>query len=128
MSGSFLTITGAFLKLGNFGLGFGAEKNDESDRESLTGRDAGFASFFMVTLEDGAAGVTAAFLAGGGGLAAGGSFNFRFFSFTSGVKVSARGTVYQTDVTYPLSDCFLPVSWQFRPIDAISALNSTPYP
>ena len=77
------------MKLGNFGLGFGAEKNDESDRESLTGRDTGFASFFTVTLEDDAAGVTATFFAGGA-LAPGGSLSFRFFSFTSGMKVSAR--------------------------------------
>ena len=81
MSGSF--FTGAFLKLGNLGLGFGAEKNDESDRESLTGRDTGLASFFRVTLEDDAAGVTATFLAGGGALATGGSSSFRFFTFGS---------------------------------------------
>lgn len=109
-------------------MGFGAEKNDESDRESLTGRDTGLVSFFTVTLEDDAAGVTAAFLAGGGALAAGGSFSFRFFSFTSGKKVSARRSVKQSDVTHPQSDWFLPVSWQFQPTDAISALNSTPYP
>lgn len=90
MSGSFLTVAGAFLKLGNFGLGFGAEKNDESDRESLTGRNTGLASFFIATLEDDAAGVTATFFMGGGALAAGGSFSFRFFSFASEIKVSAR--------------------------------------
>lgn len=37
-SGSFFTggATGAFLKLGNFGFGFGAEKKDESDFASFT--------------------------------------------------------------------------------------------
>ena len=115
------------MKLGNFGLGFGAEKNDESDRESLTGKDMGFASFFTVTLKD-EAGVTAAFFAGGAALAAGGSLSFRFFSFTSGMKVSAHWSAERSDVTHPQSDCFLPVSWQFQPTNAISALNSTPYP
>lgn len=116
------------MKLGNFGLGFGAEKNEESDRESLTGRDTGFVSFFTVTFEDDAVGVTATFFAGGGALAAGGSLSFRFFSFASKLKVSALRFAERTDVAYPLWDCPPPVSWQFRPINATSALNSTPYP
>lgn len=52
-SDSFFTATGAgaFLKLGSFGLGLGAEKNEESDLASLTaGATAVFAaSFFFGT-------------------------------------------------------------------------------
>ena len=96
------------MKLGNFGLGFGAEKNDESDRESLTGKDTGFASF-TVTLEDNTAGVMAAFFAGGADLVAGGSFSFLFLSFASRMKISAHRPSKQSDVTHPQLDCFLPV-------------------
>jgi hypothetical protein len=97
MSGSFLTTgRGAFLKLGNLGFGFGAEKNDESDLASLTAGMTGFTSF-LTTLEDaldtvGAEGVVD-FFAGGGAFAGGGSFSFRFLFF-----VSVRDT-RQKDIT-----------------------------
>jgi hypothetical protein len=68
-SGSFLTGARAFLKLGNLAFGFGAEKNEESERTSLTAR-TGFVSFFMaVGFDAEVVGATAAFLAGGGGFA-----------------------------------------------------------
>jgi len=79
-SGSFFTGTGAFLKLGSFGLGFGAEKNDESDLESLTAGVECLVSFFTTVPLDVE---TAVFLAGGGAFAAGGSLSFRFLALGS---------------------------------------------
>lgn len=77
VSGSFFTGAGAFLKLGSFGLGFGVEKNDESDFASLT------APAFVVAMVDFAiAGVTAVFFGGGPGFG-GGSDDFLFFVFVS---------------------------------------------
>lgn len=43
---------GAFLKLGSFGFGFGAEKNDESDLASLTSLTADLTSFLMTEALD----------------------------------------------------------------------------
>ena len=68
---------GAFLKLGSFGLGFGVEKNDESDFASLTA-PAFEAAVVILTV----AGVTAVFFAGGPGFG-GGSDGFLFFVFES---------------------------------------------
>ena len=69
---------GAFLKLGSFGLGFGVEKNDESDFASLTAL-ALVAAVVILTAAD----VTAVLFAGGPGLG-GGSDGFLFFVFGSG--------------------------------------------
>lgn len=80
-SGSFFTGTGAFLKLGSFGLGFGAEKNEESDLESLTAGMECLVSFFTAVPLDNEE--TAGFLAGGGAFAAGGSLSFRFLALGS---------------------------------------------
>lgn len=77
VSGSFFTGTGAFLKLGSFGLGFGAEKNDESDLASL------IAPAFVGVVVDFVVCVTAAFFAGGP-IFGGGSDGFLFFVFVSG--------------------------------------------
>jgi len=77
VSGSFFTGTGAFLKLGSFGLGFGVEKNDESDFASLTA-PAFVAAVEILTV----AGVTAVFFAGGPDFG-GGSDDFLFFVFGS---------------------------------------------
>jgi len=84
-SGSDLTTAvGAFLKLGSFGFGFGAEKKDESDLASLTAaRTTGLGSFFTAGLDDDVGVARAAFLTGGGAFR-GGSFNFRFLLFESG--------------------------------------------
>lgn len=66
------------MKVGSFGLGFGAEKNDESDLASFA---AGAVTFF-VTVFGGTRG-TAAFLTGTAeGLLTGAS-SFRFFVFGS---------------------------------------------
>lgn len=96
---SFLTCAGAgaFLKLGNFGLGFGAEKNDESDLASLTAvaavADFGL-SLASLTATTGLVVVvvlaTANFFCGGRGLVFGGSLGFRFFDFVS-VKAEMSG-------------------------------------
>lgn len=64
-SGSVLTMgCGAFLKAGSFGLGFGAEKKDESDLTSFTSFPTDLPSFFTTVLEDDAA-ETASFFVGG---------------------------------------------------------------
>lgn len=85
LADSFLaTGGGAFLKLGSFGLGFGAEKNEESDFASLTDVIAGFASFFKVAGLDVAEVATAGFFAGGATFDEGGSVGFRFLLFESG--------------------------------------------
>lgn len=88
-SGSFFTGAGAFLKLGSFGFGFGAEKKEESDLKSLDAGTVGLVSFFTtVVLAVGADGEeTATFFVGGGALAAGGSFSFRFFTLLSSVEL-----------------------------------------
>jgi len=65
------------LKLGSFGLGFGVEKNDESDFASLTA--PAFVTTIVVLV---VVGVTAVFLAGGPGFG-GGSDDFLFFAFES---------------------------------------------
>lgn len=80
------TGVGAFLKLGSFGLGLGAEKKDESDLTSLTSLAvAAFTSFLTtVTFDDGPADV-AAFLAGGTVLDAGASA-LRFLLLPSNPK------------------------------------------
>ena len=77
VSGSFFTGTGAFLKLGSLGLGFGVEKNDESDFASLTA-PAFVAAVVVLTVAD----VTAVLFAGGPGFR-GGSDDFLFFVFKS---------------------------------------------
>jgi hypothetical protein len=98
---------GAFLNVGNFGLGLGAEKNDESVFPSLTagaalalapptaaaaaaGAALGFlTSFFTVpaapvveaaVAEAGLAEATACFFAGGAGFGAGSSLRFLFLT------------------------------------------------
>lgn len=128
-SGSLLTGTGAFLKLGNFAFGFGAEKNDESERASLTAI-AGFVSFFSaVGFNVDMVGVIATFFAGGGAFADGRSTGFRFLSLESARdKISACPLMQRTDVTHPQFDHFLPVFGQFRPTGAICVPSSMPCP
>jgi hypothetical protein len=82
-SGSFLIRgTGAFLKLGSFGLGLGAEKKEESDFASLTAVTIGLASFLTMGLDVDAIAETATFLAGGSAFG-GGSLSLRFLLFKS---------------------------------------------
>lgn len=82
--------TAAFLKLGSLGFGFGAEKKEESDFDSLTDDDdeavadeaeemalEGSFSFLTMGFDDEEA--TACFLAGGAAFA-GGSSDFRFLA------------------------------------------------
>ena len=77
--GSFFTSgKGAFLNVGNLGLGFGAEKKDESDLASFTG---GPVVADLVVVEVGFAVPTAAFLAGG---AFAGSLDLRFLAAAAG--------------------------------------------
>jgi hypothetical protein len=79
---------GAFLKLGNLGLGFGAEKNDESDLASLTAvAEATDFALSLVSLTPMAFVVVvvfpiACFFNGGSGFT-GGSLGLRFFDFES---------------------------------------------
>ena len=100
VSGSFFTGTGAFLKLGSFGLGFGAEKNDESDFASLT------APAFVAVIVDFVICATAVFFVGGPGFG-GGSDGFLFFVFASRIndyryRVSHVGKMaLWTVVTHP---------------------------
>jgi hypothetical protein len=83
-TGSFFTTgAGAFLNVGSFGFGLGAEKNDESDFASFTDVTIGFGSFFTTAGLDGADGVTAIFFAGGAIFEGCGSLNFRFLLFAS---------------------------------------------
>ena len=74
---------GAFLKLGNFGFGFGAEKNDESDFASLTVvvTTLGFtcATFEVVAVF---AAATDGFFGGGAAFDELSSESFRFFVFS----------------------------------------------
>ena len=65
------------MKLGSFGLGFGAEKNDESDFASLTAL-----AFVTVVVNFVVVDTTAVFLVGGPGFG-GGSDGFLFFVFVS---------------------------------------------
>jgi hypothetical protein len=94
-AGSFLVTVdatappGAFLKLGNFGFCFGAEKNDESDFDSFTVAAVavaidGFPSFLTTTEgRDDDATDTALFFTGGPTLDAEPSGSLRFFGFAS---------------------------------------------
>lgn len=87
-SGSFLTGTGAFLKLGSLGFGLGAEKKDESDFAFLTST-AGFVSFFTGTgvLDNGTDVVdVVVFLAGGAALE--GASALRFLPLESAMIVN----------------------------------------
>ena len=65
------------MKLGSFGFGFGAEKNDESDLASLTAP-----AFVVIVVVLTVVAVTAVFFAGGAGFG-GGSDGFLFFVFES---------------------------------------------
>jgi hypothetical protein len=81
---SFLTVgAGAFLKVGSFGFGLGAEKNEESDLASFTAVTTAFGSFFTAGGLDSAGGATAIFFAGGAVFAGSGSLSFRFLLFVS---------------------------------------------
>lgn len=85
-SGSFLTeigAGGAFLKLGSFGFGLGAEKNDVSSFASLTAGATGLVSFFTTTGFEEEGVPTAGFLGGGAFLTGRDSLGFRFFAFKS---------------------------------------------
>lgn len=73
---------GAFLKLGSFGFGLGAEKNEESDLASLTAVTGGFTSFLTMGFDDDAE-PTAGFFDGGSVFEGGGSLGFRFLPFGS---------------------------------------------
>jgi len=82
--GSASFFIGAFLKLGSFGFGFGAEKNDESDLASLTAGEGLTGSLLTAT---GFAGPTAvfdraSFFAGGAVLGVASS-SLRFFALES---------------------------------------------
>ena len=79
---------GAFLKLGSFGLGFGVEKNDESDFASLTAP-----AFVTVVVVLTVVGVTAVFFVGGAGFG-GGSDGFLFLVFES--STGDNQTSYQS--------------------------------
>ena len=79
---------GAFLKLGNLGFVFGAEKNEKSDLASLTA--VGFVSFLTVTGFDEAGVPSAGFFVGGGTFDDGASLSFRFFGLTSTDKHQGR--------------------------------------
>lgn len=129
-SGSLLTGAGAFLKLGNLAFGFGAEKNEESERASLTAIIGLVSLFTAVGFDAEAVGATAAFLAGGGAFADGCSTGFRFLSFesTRHGSMSACSLVQRTDVTHPQFEYFLPAFGQFRPIAATSVPSSMPCP
>lgn len=74
---------GAFLKLGSFGLGLGAEKNDVSSFASLTAGAKDLVSFLTTTGFEEEVVPTAGFLGGGALLAGRGSLDFRFFAFKS---------------------------------------------
>jgi hypothetical protein len=129
-SGSGFTGTiGAFLKLGSFGLGFGAEKNDESDLASFTAVTTGFVSFFATGREDEE--LTAIFLIGGGGLV-GGSLSFRFLPFESlNRSISGQISAKRIDVTHPLSNSgrsSLSLHLDWRPSAAIYVRHWMPYP
>ena len=76
------------MKLGSLGLGFGVEKNDESDFASLTA-PAFVAAVVVLTVE----GVTAVFFIGGPDFG-GGSDGFLFFVFES--STGDNQTLYQS--------------------------------
>jgi hypothetical protein len=101
-SGSFLTGAGggagAFLKLGSFGLGFGAEKNEESDLASLTAVAVGLASFLTLGFDDDAE-PTAGFFKGGGAFERGGSLSFRFFPFESACITLGATRLHRNELT-----------------------------
>lgn len=87
LADSLFTVgTGAFLKLGSFGFGLGAEKKDESDFASLTEVTTCFASFLMSGTFIGSGGATANFLDGGAVFDEGTSPSFRFLLFASTVQ------------------------------------------
>lgn len=97
VAGGVAIPTGAFLKLGNFGFCFGAEKKEESDFDSFTVAAAvavavadDFPSFLTITegREDDAAD-TALFFAGGPTLD-GTSGSLRFFCFASTQYVKGK--------------------------------------
>ncbi len=138
---SFLTCTGmaAFLKLGSFGFGFGAEKNDESDLASFTAAAAPgvfglslvslTATGFAATLFE-----TASFFCGGRGLTLGGSLGFRFFDLESARSRNVRLEAYsekRAGVTHPLPSCYWRRSTSLlhsKRVGAISVRYSMPYP
>lgn len=74
---------GAFLNVGSFGFGLGAEKKEESDLASFTEVTTAFDSFFTAGDLDGAGGATAIFFAGGAVFVGCGSFSFRFLLLVS---------------------------------------------
>jgi hypothetical protein len=80
---SFTVGTGAFLKVGSFGFGLGAEKNEESDLASFTEVTTVLGSFFTATAFEGADGATATFFVGGAVFEGVGSLSFRFLLFVS---------------------------------------------
>jgi len=88
---SFLTkpTTAAFLNVGSFALGFGAEKNDESALASLTGGAVDLVSFLSATGFNEEAPPTAIFLMGAAPLLlVVGSLPFRFFVSGQPVRMS----------------------------------------
>lgn len=79
----FTVVGGAFLKLGSFGLGFGAEKNEESDLASLTEVTTGLTSFLTMGAFEGAGVATATFFAGGADFDGAASGSLRFLLLAS---------------------------------------------
>lgn len=82
----FTVVGGAFLKLGNLGLGFGAEKNEESDFASFTEVTTGLTSFLMTGAFEGASVATATFFVGGANFEGVASGSFRFLLLMSAQK------------------------------------------
>jgi hypothetical protein len=131
-SASFLIVVGAFLKLGSFGLGFGAEKKEESDLASFTAVTEGFVSFF--TLVAGRAeeiDATAGFFVGGPAFD-GGSESFRFFDLPSTHQNKNTTTVIRSDMTHPqlfLHHLYWRIHlWTVGAFVAIYVRGSMPYP
>ena len=117
------------MKLGSLGFGFGAEKNDESDLESLTVWGAALLSFFTTTgLEDDAE-ETAAFFVGCADFDAGGSA-LRFLA--EGMQAWSIDVlaVKRTDMTHPadLRQRSSPVRALARISRAIYVLSLMPCP
>jgi hypothetical protein len=79
----FIAGVGAFLNVGSFGFGLGAEKNEESDLASFTEVTTAFGSFFTIEDFDRTGGATAIFFGGGADFMGCDSFSFRFLLLVS---------------------------------------------
>lgn len=90
----FTVVGGAFLKLGNLGLGFGAEKNEESDFASFTEVTTGLTSFLTTGAFEGASDVTATFFVGGANFEGAVSGSFRFLLLVSVQKIHQFNMIF----------------------------------